>query len=251
MLRGDEFGLALGGGAVLGAAHVGVLRALHEHELKVKAISGTSIGAFVAAFYAFGKTPDEIEELVIDMDWLDISAFSLSRMGLMSNAAMGNLFLDILGEVDIRDAKLPLAIVATNASTGKKITLREGPVHQAVMASTCLPGIFIPIEWENDLLIDGGVIENVPISPLEELDISPIIGVDLNTGRKFQRPESMLEVITNALEMAINNATILQTERADFMIKPELSGFSKVSTRNTKKLIEEGYKSAQKILEDL
>lgn len=247
----DSFGLALGGGAVLGSAHIGVLRALKEKNIDIKAVSGTSIGALIGALFAFGKTPDEIEELAVNMDWLDISGFSLSKMGLMSNKMLGDLLIDQLGEVDIRDAKIPLAIMATNIETGEKVVLRKGPVHKAVMASTCLPGIFIPIDWNKTLLIDGGVVENVPISPLKEMGIKPIIGVDLNSGRKYQRPKDMLEVMTNALEMAINTAAKEQTKDADFVIKPELTGFSKVSNENAKKLIEEGYKSAHEMLQDL
>ena len=114
----EGVGLALGGGAVLGAAHVGVLKALHEQGIKIRAISGTSIGAFIAALYAYGKTPDEIEEIVTELDWLDVTSFTLSKYGILNNADMGKQLTDLLGDVDFNEAQTPLFLIATD-STGK------------------------------------------------------------------------------------------------------------------------------------
>ena len=119
-------GLALGGGAALGAAHVGVLKALKEKEIKPGYLSGTSIGAFVASHVAFGTPVHELEEIAKELDWLDISGFKPSKMGLLSNERLGKVILDQLGKVHIEDSEIPLCMIATDITTGKKVVLKEG-----------------------------------------------------------------------------------------------------------------------------
>lgn len=116
-----KIGLALGGGAVLGAAHVGVLKAIEEFDIEISYIAGTSIGAFVAAFCAFGKTPAEIEEIALKLTWMDISGISLFKNGLLSNEKLGDLISEHIGDKKIENAKIPLAMIATDISSGKKV----------------------------------------------------------------------------------------------------------------------------------
>ena len=158
----EKLGIALGGGAALGAAHVGVLKALFEQGVKPEFISGTSIGAFVAAHVAFGTSIDDLEKIATDLDWLDITGLKLSKLGILSNERLGQSVLDQFGKVDIQDADIPLSMISTDISTGEKVVLNEGPLYKAVMASTCLPGVFTPVEWDNMLLVDGVLCENVP-----------------------------------------------------------------------------------------
>lgn len=98
-----------------------------------------------------------------------MTAFKLSKMGLLSNERHGKKVFGQLGKVRIEDAKIPLSMIATDISTGRKVVLDKGPLHKAVMASSCLPGIFIPVEWEKALLVDGVLCENVPVSPLRKM----------------------------------------------------------------------------------
>ena len=156
----QKIGLALGGGAALGSVHIGVLKALEEKEVEINFIAGTSIGAFAAALFAFGKSWREIEVLTAKLDWLDISGISLSQYGLLSNDKLGDILEKNLDKADFSDSKIPLAVVATNIETGQKVIIKKGNVAKAVMASSCLPGIFIPVKINNNLLIDGGIVEN-------------------------------------------------------------------------------------------
>ncbi|NIT59000.1 MAG: patatin, partial [Aliifodinibius sp.] len=130
-----NIGLALGGGATLGAAHVGVLRALEEAEIEIDCIAGTSIGALVGALYAFGMSVDKIETIALDLDWPDISGLALSKMGLLNNKAMGKLLDTYLGDVQFDEAQIPFAAVATDIATGEKVILETGDVSEAVKAS--------------------------------------------------------------------------------------------------------------------
>ena len=176
----NNTGLALGGGAVLGAAHVGVLKAIEEANIKIDCVAGTSIAAFIAALYAFGKTISEIEVIGRELKWIDIAEVTLSRYALLSNEKLGELVEEHIGDKNIEDAHIPLSIVACDAASGEKVILDKGPVTDAVMASACIPGIFKPIVIDNRMLIDGGVVENVPITTLKGLGAEFVIGVDLN-----------------------------------------------------------------------
>ncbi len=175
-----KVGLALGGGAVLGAAHIGVLNALEEYGISVNYVAGTSIGALIAAFLAFGKGWQEITEIVKDLNWLDISGISLSQFGLLSNKKLGRLIIENLGDVNFNEAFIPIAMVAMDISTGEKIVLKKGSLAAAIMASTCIPDIFVPVEINGKLLVDGGIVENVPVTTLKDMGADMIIGVDLN-----------------------------------------------------------------------
>ncbi|PLY07919.1 MAG: patatin [Desulfuromonas sp.] len=248
-LPGEGISLALGGGAVLGAAHIGILKALCEAGIHIKRISGTSIGALIASLYAFGKTPQEIEQIIVELDWLDVTSLTLSKFGILSNDELGTQVAGHLGEVDIRDAQIPLALVATDISSGQRVVLDQGNLPRAVMASTCLPGIFVPVEIDDKLLVDGGLVENVPVTPLRDAGAEFIVGVDLSAGRHYQRPDDIIDVLANAIDIAIDNVTRYQTTSADLVIAPELSAFSRRDTSRIPELIEEGYKAAHQLLE--
>jgi len=241
--------LALGGGAVLGAAHIGVLKALVEAGVRINRISGTSIGALIAALFAFGKSPAEIEQIIVDLDWLDVTSLTLSKYGILSNDDLGGQVRDILGDVDIEESEIPLALIATDLSTGRRVVLDRGNLARAVMASACLPGIFVPVEIDDMLLVDGGLAENVPVNPLREAGADFVVGVDLSAGRHYQRPDDIIDVLANAIDIAIDNVTRHQTTSADLVIAPELSAFSRRDTSRIAELIEEGYKAAGQLLE--
>ena len=247
--RKNKIGLALGGGAVLGAAHIGVLKAMEELDIPVHFVAGTSIGALVAALYAFGKDYKQIEKIAAELDWLDVSGLSLSQYGLLSNKKLGKIINKAIGDVDFEDARIPLAMIATDISHGKEVVLKQGNVATAVMASTCIPGIFIPVEIEGKLLVDGGVVENVPISPLKDMGANTIIGVDLNAKTVFKKPENIIGVLLNTLDITLLNATKLQTEQADILITPDLSEFNLIDADQMNDLIEIGYSEARSVLE--
>jgi len=249
--QGRKTGLALGGGAVLGAAHIGVLKALEEFDITIDYISGTSIGAFIGAFYAFGKSPQDIERLVTNLNWLDISKFSVSKFGILSNEGLGELIKEELGDVSFSDANIPLAIVATDIIKGEKIVLREGKIIPAVIASTCIPGIFKPIHHKGSLLVDGGIVENVPSSVLREMGANYIIGIDLTTTHLQTKPEDILGVLLNTFDIAFKYQTKIQMSDADVIINLDMSNFNLVDTKQIPDLIKQGHHDASQLFQKI
>lgn len=237
-------GLALGGGAVLGAAHIGVLRALAELQIPVSMVSGTSIGAFIAALYAFGKSWQEIRDIAFGLDWFDLSGLVLSQYGLLSNKKFGEIVTDLLGHKNIEDALMPLSMIATDISSGKKVVFTKGDVSVAVMASSCIPGIFRPVHHDGLLLVDGVLMENVPVSPLFESGAESVICVDLLARHSFKKPENIIGLLLNAFYSTITNTTAIQIEPADLCIAPNLSDYNLVDLAQVPDLLDIGYREA-------
>lgn len=245
-----NIGLALGSGAALGAAHIGVLRALEEYDIKPAYIAGTSIGALVACLYAFGMPVDDIEEIALSLDWLDVSEIALSKMGLLSNEELGRLVDESLGEVRFEQADIPVAVVATDISNGEKVIIKKGKVADAVKASTCIPVIFEPVEINGRMLVDGGLLESIPLSALKELGAEYSIAVDLKANRKYKRPEDLIDVLNNSLEIALIHLARVQINQVDLLIQPQLGEYSRTDTDHSSEMIDLGYEAAVQALKE-
>lgn len=249
--RPSPIGLALSGGAMLGPAHVGVLRVLEEEDIPVGWVAGTSAGAIVAALYAFGKRCDELERLSQEISWLNVANLRPSRLGLLSNDRLADYMRDALGDVKLEDAEVPLAVVATDILTGEKQVLRHGDLAKAVSASACIPGIFSPVEWDNWLLVDGGIAENLPVDTVRSLGAERVVGVDLYTAGMYPQPKNIIDVIVNSSAILIKNTRQAQSGEHEIIIQPELNSFNAADPSRVSELIEEGYNAARKVVEDL
>jgi NTE family protein len=128
------------------------------------------------------------------------------------------------------------------------VVLKEGSVAKAVMASTCIPGVFVPVEFGDRLLVDGGIVENVPVTPLQSMGADTIIGVDLNAGYPRRKPKNIIEVLLRSFELTLKTATKMQAEKADVLIEPDLSSFNMVDITQKEELMERGYQQAMDVL---
>lgn len=246
MLKFRKIGLALGGGGARGLAHLGVLKHLEEIQLRPDIVAGTSAGAAVAALYAFDIPLAEIEEELSKLKPIELSAIRLPKLGLVENTGLIDLIKRRLGqECLIEDAKIPLAIKATDVIKGKSYLMTRGSVLSAVLASCCVPGVYIPVERNNLLLVDGGLTENVPVSALEHLGAHIKIAVNLNGNESYPKPTGILDILANSLDISIDNQTREQLEDADIVISMDLSKYSRFKNDQAKLLIEEGMKAAK------
>lgn len=250
-LKNKTVALALGGGSVLGATHIGVLKALDESKAEIKAISGTSAGAIIASLFAFGKSAKEIEKIVLEFEWKNLSSLTLSKFGLLSNEKIGEMIKYNIGDKNIEDANIPLCIIATDITTGEKVILDKGNVAEAIMASTCVPGIFVPIEIGGRILVDGGIVENIPLSCLKGCQVDYKIGVDLVTTQSYRKPRNVIEILYNSFNFLVKTNKKIQTKEADILIKPDLSKFNAIDMSQMKELIKIGYDETRKMIKNL
>lgn len=174
-------GLALGGGAALGLAHIGVLRVLARAGLVPRVVTGTSMGAVVGAAYAAGKL-DVLEDLARSVDWrraLRLADFQLGGSGVLEGRAIEHELRRHFGQQRIEALPVPFAAVATDLMTGEAWTATEGDLVTAVRASISLPAVFAPVRAGDHLLVDGGLVANVPVAAARGLGADIVVGVDV------------------------------------------------------------------------
>lgn len=247
-----KIGLALGGGGARGIAHIGVIKALEAKQVPIEFISGTSIGALIGAYYAFGKSGDEIAQLIPELNFRKILNLTIPRKGFVSTEKIKKMILRDLGDVNVEQAKIPLAIVATDVKTGEQFVFKKGPLVTAVCASVCVPGIFIPIEYQGRTLVDGGLTENVPISALEEMGAGLTLAVDLNAVRKYPEPDDIISILGNSMDIAIDRRTREQLEEADFVISMDLSRFTRLDNSQVSgELVDVGYDYTEEVIDKI
>lgn len=244
-----RIGLALGGGAAKGIAHIGVLKAFEEEHIRIHCISGTSVGALVASYYAFGRPVESILSIGSTLNLSRILNFTLERGGLFSTHAIREMIHRDLGDCQIEDADILLAICATDIETGEQLIFRKGNLANAVCASMAVPGLFVPVEMDGRILVDGGLVENVPISPLAKMGAGITVAIDLSHVSRYPKPEDTFDVISNAINIGIDFNTRQQLKKADIVVPLDLSRYS--LTNNAKCLEElymEGYHPMKKTI---
>jgi len=239
-----KIGLALSGGVALGWAHIGALKALTEHKIPIDCVAGTSAGALIAALYAFGVPISKMVAQSDSLNWYDIFSFSRSRLGLARNKAVGRLLNDLIGQKRIEEANIPLAIMTANIQTGEKVVLSSGELCPAITASSAMPGIFIPIEINGQMLVDGGVAENLPLSPLYDFGAELTVGVDLAHFRRRKKPKHAIDVILSTYDILVHSQTHAASSRADVLIQPHLEEFTAADFKRADELVAAGYQSA-------
>ncbi|WP_203824896.1 patatin-like phospholipase family protein [Actinoplanes palleronii] len=228
MSENDEpirIGLALGGGAVRGAAHIGVLDALVGAGLEPAVVTGTSAGALVGALYAAGKRPDEITQLAQALRWARLVRPGRTRKALFETSKLGAFLDDALGGVDFAGLKLPFAAVACELTTGQEVVMTEGPVASAVMASAAIPGVFPPIERDGALLVDGGIVNMVPAAAARRLGADIVVAVDVS-GPLPRRPPTTLLHIMVAVSTLQPGGTDRLAEDADLVLCPQVDEYA-------------------------
>ena len=242
----NKIGLALGGGGAKGVAHIGVINAIEEANIPIDFISGTSVGAIVASYYAFGQDINEINNLSDKLRAKNILSFNLNKQGLASTRSVRNMLKRDIGDVKIEEAKIPLAIITTDIHTGESCVLTKGSLLDAVCASIAVPGIFQPVLVNGKLMVDGGLTENVPVHILDALGAGITIGVNLNGEQSYPEADNIIDIVANSLDIAINYKTQKDMKKADIPISLDLTKYSRFDNHeNKEELINQGYEAAK------
>jgi NTE family protein len=248
-----HLGLALGGGSVLGLAHVGALQALVENSIQPDILSGTSAGALAATLYAFDVPVETIMEEAYSLDWLRLAQPTLSARGLLTNERIESIIRKYVGDRKIEDASVPLLITATDISRGVPVVLDHGDVALAVRASCSIPGVFRPVEIEGRLLVDGGVTDNVPIRPLLDRHAAHIVAIDVlsHRYRPNANPQNIFDVLNNTYFIMIQRAMRTHADQAEVLIEPDLSHFSSADFRKHRDIVQAGYEETNKHMDQI
>lgn len=240
-----KIGLALSGGGARGLAHLGVLCALEELGLQLSAISGVSAGALTGALYAAGYTPQQILALAQEHASPGIARMVLFQNGLFSSPGLRRLLQTYLPADSFEALHIPLLVTATDIISGRSVTLSEGLLCDALMGSAAVPGIFSPVKYGNYALVDGGVLNNLPVEGLQK-NCDKIIGCHVNKLDNSRRPEqlSKLYVIEKCFHMAIAGTIPYKSVLCDVFLEPALEAYSMFDMKHADKIFDIGYQAA-------
>jgi NTE family protein len=220
-----RIGVALGGGAVRGAAHIGVLAALDDAGLSPSVITGTSAGAIVGGLYAAGHKPREIATLAGRLRWMRVVHPTMNRRSLLDTRRLGRFLDNAVDGKTFDDLGVRFAAVACELTTGARAVLAEGSVARAMLASAAIPGVFPPVEHEGTLLVDGGLVDLVPAALARSLGAEVVVAVDVSGPLPRRAPRTMLQILVAATHLQTGVAEALAND-ADLVLSPTVDEFA-------------------------
>ncbi|MCH4830890.1 patatin-like phospholipase family protein [Flavobacterium columnare] len=247
----ENIGIVLSGGGSKGLAHAGVLHFLEENKIKPNSISGTSVGAIIAALYAIGKSPLEILEFFRSIYFFHWKHFTFSKAGLIDGNAFESYFYKIFKDLKIGDLPIEIQITATDLIKGElKVFNDKTRVVDAILASSSFPGVFSPYEFEGNLYSDGGILNHFPTDLLKG-KCDYCIGVYVSPIQKIESKDltSIRSVTARAFDLLFGNSSTHKFANCNWLIQPEeLSKFGTFETNKSKmkEIFSIGYKEAQK-----
>ncbi len=254
-----KVGLALGGGYARGLAHIGVLEVFEREGIPVDMIAGTSIGALVGALYAREMDPGLMKRQAQQIDILGITALvdlTVPHGGFVAGKRVTSLLKRLIGDVGFKDLKLPLACVATDILTGDEVIMKEGPVLEAVRASISIPLIFTVVKAQGHYLVDGGLVNPVPVSVLKAMGADIIIAVDvtpnkaeradyLRSNHKIVKAPGLLQVLIQSIYISTYLTSRTVSDGADIIIHPQLAHINPGDFHRASECILEGELAAE------
>ncbi len=242
--RKPKIGVAFGGGGARGMSHIGVIKAFEEFGLKFDYVAGTSVGSIMGAAYASGMSSKEIYDIAKKLRVKDIRT---NRVFFMPSKTDGleNLMIETFGDINIEDLKTPFSAVAVDIKTTKEICISHGNLAKAVAGSCCVPGIFQPVEFQNMLLCDGGLQNNIPANIPRYFDCDYVVAVDCNSTRVYGTESTkVLDVLSCAMRTLMKSNSIKGYISADVTIATDNKKFKSTKLEGLDEMVERGYKSA-------
>ena len=239
-----RIGLALGGGAARGFAHIGVIQVLEEAGIRPDLVVGTSAGSLVAALYAAGRSGAELARVALLMDESAITDWSFPGRGMIRGEALARYVREQTGGRTIEQLPLPLGIVATDLDSGSALLFQRGDVGMAVRASSAVPAIFQPVRIGDREYVDGGLVAPVPVRFARQMGAELVIAVDISSppdGNATSDPFKMLLQTFAIMGKSINH---FELKDADVVLRPRLAGISSADFTARKRAIESGREAA-------
>lgn len=227
-----KIGIVLSGGGIRGIAHLGVLKAFTNAGVEFSHISGTSAGSIAGAFYAAGIDPEEALKIFYKTKLLRFIRPALGSLGLINIENVKNILKEYFPHDKFEELNIPLTICATNFSEGNMVYFTKGPLIRSILASSCIPGIFKPIMIDDQMYVDGGILNNFPVEPLLD-NCDYIIGSSCNHLKPVHKITKIANLMQRAGIMSINHDMERKIKFCDMLIEPK--GMGEISTFDMKK----------------
>jgi len=230
---------------VRGAAHLGFLSVFEGAGIRPDFIAGTSAGAIVGAGYAAGVPVEEMTRRALACTWRKMTGSPrVHPLSVFTNTPLSTWIEESVGGVGFEDLDIPLATVACNIIDGAHVVLRTGPVVEAAVASAAVPGIYAPIERDGMLLVDGGILDNLPVNVVRSMGADVVVAVDVGAGPIGpRRPENLRDVMTSALSI-MASTNLGSRQAAEFLVQPDVREFSAWDFGRIQEIIDAGREAA-------
>lgn len=251
MAQLPKIGLALGAGSARGLAHLGVLRVLEKYKIPIDFIAGSSMGALIACLYACGLDADFMIKFANQLQaksWVDLC---MPRSGLISGQKVEAMLKILTRDRQFEDLDLPFAAVATDIERGEPVVLRSGKLAPAVRASISIPVIFKPMPLSGRLLVDGGVVDRVPVSVVKEMGADLVVAVDVNKFVTFQPVKNIFDVMFQTLDIMEKKKVSPSLLDADVLIRPKVGHISLAHFHRVDELVEQGELATEAVISKL
>ncbi|MFC1713546.1 patatin-like phospholipase family protein [Candidatus Poribacteria bacterium] len=242
----QKIGLALGGGGARGAAHIGILYELEEHNIPIDLIAGTSVGSIIGAFYAHGQSLDKMRDIFSKIRMGGLRYFRFFHKGIFSAKSVEKFCEKAIGNVQFGELPIQMAAVATDLRSGESVILQEGSVKKALSASSAFLPYFAPVEMDGYLLADGGILSNVPVDFARKLGADTIIAVDL--GSVPMGRSNIISIAGRAVDVMIRKITDNALSHADVVIKPDIEHFPIFDFKHCDELIQIGRETTREVI---
>ncbi len=250
-----KIALVLGGGAARGFAHVGVIRALEQEKIPIDMVVGTSVGSLIGAIYAHDTNSFELEWTAFTLgkdDLFDYGIFSaITGMGLAKGNKLEDFVKSKIPTANIEGLKLPFAAVATDLNRGTQVVLDRGSVAKAVHASSAIPGVFSPVDYQGKLLVDGGIVNNIPISVARQKGADIVIAVDISENVTNFNITNLVDVVIQATNIMFDENVKNRKKDADVLITPAVGDVGMLDFTQKKRCMLAGIEAAQKAMPDI
>jgi len=237
-----KIGLALGGGAARGFAHVGVIAVLEEAGLRPQMVVGTSAGSLVAAIYATGKTSAQLQQTALSMEEVAITDWMLPIIGkgMFRGDALGRYVNQLVGGRLIENMAIPLGIVATDLNSGQAVLFRSGDTGTAVRASSAVPAVFVPVRISGHEYVDGGLVSPVPVRFARQMGADIVIAVDISNPPESNPAEGTLQILLQTFSIMGKSINQYELKEADVVVRPSQTGLKSADFSARKLAIESG-----------
>jgi NTE family protein len=255
-MRKKKIGFALGSGGARGVAHIGFLQAMEEAGIKPDYISGCSMGSVVGMAYAAGMTPEQMRDVAFSLKLRDLIDVTNRPGGLFDTRKIRKLLMKYVGDPEFGDLSIPFRCVAVDMFSQELVEFSEGKVLDAVIASSTIPGVFKPLEFNGMRLVDGGVLDRVPVKALTHMGAKQIVAVDV-LGKKPCREKcpNALGLLFDVFEIIDNKRTTDNKDLHDRHIKtwiePDLGAMSQYSLKGVRMAYEKGYEIGKAHVEEI
>lgn len=244
-----KIALVLGGGAARGFAHIGVIRTLEQEQIPIDMVIGTSVGSLIGALYAYEKNSFELEWTAFTLQKEDIFDYGIftavTGMGFVKGDKLENFIKSKIKVKNIEQLKLPYAAVTVDLNRGERIIIDSGSIAKAVHASSAIPGVFEPVNYMNRTLVDGGVIENIPISVARLKGADFVIAVDISENVSNFEINNMIEVINQSVNIIFEQNVKNIRDKADVLISPAIGDVKMLDFNQKKRCMEAGISAAK------